>query len=90
MLYEPGNMCEICNQVEESKNSCKICNAIVCESCWSLDDEICINCRESRCQICGDFLASRACNSCGKLVCEDHGIKINEATVCDSCRKSDE
>ncbi|MHA1951006.1 MAG: hypothetical protein ACW99G_10465 [Candidatus Thorarchaeota archaeon] len=90
MLYEPGSICEICNNKEELHKSCKICNANVCVSCWALDDEICINCREAKCQICGEYLSSRACNNCGKLVCEDHGLRINEVTLCDSCRKSDE
>jgi hypothetical protein len=90
MLYEPGNSCEICSNEKRSFISCKMCNALVCDSCRVEDEGICINCREARCQICGEFLASRACNTCGKLVCEDHGSKVNEATLCDSCRKSDE
>jgi hypothetical protein len=88
MLYEPGDSCEICSQ-EGPFCSCSMCCAIVCESCWVVGEEICINCREARCQICGEYLASRACNTCGKLVCEDHGMRINEVTLCDSCRKSD-
>ncbi len=90
MLYEPGNSCEICGLERKPFKTCKICRAIVCEYCWVADEVICINCREARCQICSEFLASRACNTCGKLVCEDHGSKVNEATLCDSCRKSDE
>jgi hypothetical protein len=90
MLYEPGNSCEICSQEKGTFTSCRMCNARVCESCLSAKDAVCINCQEARCQICGDFLAARACNTCGKLVCEDHGIKVNESTLCDSCGKSDE
>jgi hypothetical protein len=90
MLYEPGNSCEICSQKQGSLSFCKMCNASVCESCRVADDEICINCQEARCRICEEFLSSRACNRCGILVCEDHGIKINESTLCDNCRKSDE
>jgi hypothetical protein len=90
MLYETGNSCEICSHEEDTLSSCKMCNARVCESCRVVDEGICINCREARCQICGEYLASRACNTCGKLVCEDHGIKVNESTLCGSCRKSDE
>lgn len=89
MLYEPSNSCEICSQ-EGTHTVCKVCHASVCEDCRIADEEICVNCRESICQICGEFLVSRACNTCGKLVCEDHGIKVNESTLCDSCRKSDE
>jgi hypothetical protein len=89
MLYEPGNSCEICNQ-DGPFSPCKMCGAIVCESCRVAGEELCINCREARCQICLEYLASRACNTCGKLVCEDHGVKVNEVTKCDSCRKSDE
>jgi hypothetical protein len=90
MLYEPGNSCEICDLKEGPFKSCRVCNAFVCESCHSQEEELCINCREAICQICGEFLSSRACNTCGKLVCEDHGIKVNESTLCDNCRKSDE
>lgn len=89
MLYEPGNFCEICNQRIESLKTCKMCGSIVCDAC-RVDDDMCINCYESKCQICGVFLSSRACNTCGKLVCEDHGIKVNEVTLCDNCRKRDE
>ena len=89
MLYEPGNSCEICSK-EVNLSSCRMCNASVCSACREVDDEICINCREAMCQICDEYLASRACNTCGRLVCEDHGIKVNESTLCDNCRKSDE
>lgn len=89
MHYEPGNSCEICSHEEENLTSCRMCSSIVCDACWVSADGICINCQEARCQICGEYLASRACNSCGILVCEDHGIKVNESTVCDKCRKSD-
>jgi hypothetical protein len=90
MLYEPGNSCEICNLEDGILSSCRMCKASVCESCRADEESLCINCREAMCQICGDFLSSRACNNCGKLVCEDHGIKVNESTLCDNCRKSDE
>jgi hypothetical protein len=89
MHYEPGNTCEICSQEKGILASCRMCNSGVCESCRVVEEDMCINCREARCQICGEFLASRACNTCGKLVCEDHGIKVNESTLCDNCRKSD-
>ena len=89
MLYEPGNSCEICNLEGKPLFTCKMCNARVCASCRVVGDEVCINCQEARCQVCGEYLASRACNSCGKLVCEDHGTKVNEVTLCDTCRMSD-
>jgi len=89
MLDESGNSCEICSQKEGTHILCKMCNARVCEVCRAADEEICMNCYESRCQICDEFLASRACNTCGKLVCEEHGLKVNASTLCDSCRKSD-
>ncbi len=88
MLHNPDDSCEICGQDQRPLMSCNMCNARVCESCLVVNDEICINCHEAKCSVCGEFLASRACNKCGKLVCEDHGTKINEATLCDSCRKS--
>lgn len=90
MIYEPGNSCEICGQQEGNRITCRMCNACICEACYGADADLCINCIEAQCQICGEFLASRACNTCGKLVCEDHGIKVNESTLCDNCRKNDE
>ena len=90
MLYEPGNACEICGKEEEKLGSCRMCYSRVCRLCQVVGDNICINCHEAMCQICGEFLASRACNMCGKLVCEDHGIRVSESTICDDCRKSDE
>jgi hypothetical protein len=90
MLYEPGISCEICNQTEGTHTTCHMCGANVCEMCKAKEEDLCINCLEARCQICGEFLASRACNTCGKLVCEDHGTKVNESTLCDDCRKNDE
>jgi len=90
MLYEPGHSCEICSKEELVLISCRMCNASVCAVCLSSEDDICINCQEAKCQICAQFLSSRACNTCGKLVCEDHGMKVNESTLCDNCRKSDE
>jgi len=89
MLYEPGNSCEICSQEEDVLKQCRMCGASVCADCRVVEDDICYNCHEAKCQVCGEYLASRACNTCGKLVCEDHGIKVNESTMCDSCRKSD-
>jgi hypothetical protein len=89
MLFEPGNSCEICSQ-NGPFSSCKMCGAIVCESCKVGEEGICINCKEARCQVCKEYLASRACNNCGMLVCEEHGTKVNEATFCNNCRKSDE
>jgi hypothetical protein len=90
MLYEPDNSCEICSQVKYPHTACRMCNASVCEACHAEQEHMCINCLEALCQICGEFLASRACNRCGTLVCEDHGIKFNESTLCENCRKSDE
>ena len=90
MLYVPGNSCEICGREEGTFTLCRMCNARVCESCRAAEDGMCINCQEASCQICGEFLAARACNTCGNLVCEDHGNKVNESTLCDNCRKSDQ
>ena len=90
MLFEPDNTCEICGHEEKSLSLCKMCHAGVCESCFDSKSGMCIACQEAQCQICGEYLASRACNTCGRLVCEDHGVKINESTLCDICRKSDQ
>lgn len=87
MQYLPRTSCEICSERDKDLISCKMCGAYVCTDCLNHDDEVCLNCYESRCTICGEYLASRACNICGRLVCEDHGTKVDEATICDNCRK---
>ncbi len=88
MLYEPGNSCEICSEEKDVLRTCRMCGANICNACRVAEGDLCINCRDASCQICGEYLSSRACNICGKLVCGDHGIKINESTLCDDCRKS--
>ena len=86
MYYAPGIICEICSEENRQLVSCKMCGAFVCTDCMN-HDEICLNCSEARCYICQDYLAARACNICGRLVCEDHGTKVDESTICDNCRK---
>jgi hypothetical protein len=86
MCYIPGASCEICGEKDTHLVSCRMCGAYVCTECID-HDEVCLNCNEARCYICHEYLASRACNICGKLVCEDHGSKVSESTTCDNCRK---
>lgn len=87
MLYEPGITCEICDTMDtDALIQCRMCSATVCHLCRHQPENICLNCEDSKCSICGEFLSSRACNNCGRLVCEDHGIKLNEVTTCDLCR----
>ena len=87
MHDEPASSCEICGEDEMHIVSCKMCGALVCTQCLTHDTQLCLNCTEAICQICGEYLASRACNICGRLVCEDHGMKVDESTICDYCRK---
>ena len=86
MYYVPGISCEICSEKDRHLVSCKMCGAYVCTECMN-HNEVCLSCQEARCYICQDYLASRACNICGRLVCEDHGTKVDESTICDNCRK---
>jgi hypothetical protein len=80
--------CEICGEkINALPVYCKVCGAQVCQQCTDEEEGVCLNCMEARCQICGEYLASRACNICGTLVCEDHGLKVDESTICDNCRK---
>jgi hypothetical protein len=85
MYYVPGISCEICSEKNSHLELCKMCGAYVCSGCMS-QDNVCLNCSEAKCYICNEYLASRACNICGKLVCEDHGTKVDESTICDNCR----
>ena len=87
MQYVPGTTCEICNTKDgDALIPCRMCGALVCNTCRPQREDICLNCEDSKCSICGEFLSSRACNNCGRLICEDHGIKVNEVTTCDLCR----
>ncbi|MHA1769945.1 MAG: hypothetical protein ACTSV3_08905 [Candidatus Thorarchaeota archaeon] len=85
MEEREGIPCEICGQVVSATSVCSMCKSAVCSECFNTELGICYSCDEARCTICGDYLSSRACNSCGRLVCEDHGTKIGEATLCDIC-----
>lgn len=89
MLCKPDDSCEICNNTSGEMTVCRICGARVCLNCYLPEEGVCLTCSEARCYICNEYLASRACNICGNLVCEDHGTKIDEATVCDNCRMRD-
>jgi len=89
MLFKPGEYCEICDSREGVLEQCSMCGAYSCENCMVDEEKICLTCQEARCFICAEYLASRACDRCGRLVCEDHGVKENEATVCDLCRANE-
>ena len=89
MLFTLGTACEICGAEPSQELQCKMCGAHVCHDCFVVSNGLCLNCEEAKCYLCNDYLASRACNVCGKLVCEDHGTKKNESTICDECRLSD-
>lgn len=82
--FAPGGSCEMCGTEESELELCDTCGAFSCRECIS--ESVCFNCQEARCFICEEYLSSRACNECGRLVCEDHGIKMNEATICDVCQ----
>lgn len=89
MLFTFGTACEICGLDASQESQCKMCGAHVCKDCFVESNGFCLNCEEAKCHLCNEYLASRACNACGNLVCEDHGIKKNESTICDKCRLSD-
>lgn len=88
MQFASSTACEICGDAVSQESRCKICGAIVCVNCLVKSSGLCLSCEESKCYLCEDYLASRACNLCGRLVCEDHGTKRNESTICDECRLS--
>jgi hypothetical protein len=84
MRFTPGDSCEICGADSVDLERCDMCRAFSCRECISRG--VCLTCKEARCFICEEHLSSRACNECGRLVCEDHGIKENEATICQVCQ----
>ena len=90
MLFTPGKFCEICSTKDVKLGQCSMCGSFICADCVSKVDKICGICFEARCQICQEYPSSRACDKCGILVCEDHGIRVNEATTCDTCRMNEE
>jgi hypothetical protein len=89
MHFTPGQSCEICGKQDTELEECEMCGQQVCNECMSEEENLCLTCVDARCQICGEYLSSRACNKCGRLVCEDHGFKENEATICDICKASE-
>lgn len=86
MQFIPENACEICGTEDGQRLQCVMCGAYVCKECFVKSHSLCLNCEEAKCALCGEFLASRACNICGRLVCEDHSTKKDESTICDECR----
>ncbi|MGV9170847.1 MAG: hypothetical protein ACOC38_13030 [Promethearchaeia archaeon] len=86
MLFSPGESCEICGKADITLTQCNMCGAYVCDKDLVMKEGLCLVCMEARCYICKEYLAPRACDICGQLVCEDHGIKEGEATICDNCR----
>ena len=86
MQFTPGTACEICGHKGGQDFQCAMCGAHICKDCFVKSENLCLNCEEAKCALCGEFLASRACNICGRLVCEDHGQKKDESTICDECR----
>ncbi|TFG32620.1 hypothetical protein EU527_09790 [Candidatus Thorarchaeota archaeon] len=86
MLNKTDESCEICGKASNDVVLCCLCGAQVCTECALVQDRICLACDEAKCYICNEYLASRACNICGQLVCEDHGTKKDESTTCDNCR----
>ncbi|NHI83036.1 MAG: hypothetical protein EAX81_01855 [Candidatus Thorarchaeota archaeon] len=84
--FTPGGKCEICGEKTENLECCSMCGSMICNNCTA--EEICLACLETRCSICGEYLSARACSLCGRLVCETHGEKEGEATICDACKVS--
>lgn len=86
MEANSSTICEICGIDVNQRLVCNLCRSEVCSECMSADGGICEVCLEARCSICGEYLSARACDKCGKLVCEDHGVRINEVTTCSKCQ----
>ena len=86
MSIQHQEFCEICGDTQDSLSACGMCGSLACTECRSIEQNLCDVCAESKCSICGEFLSSRACNICGALVCEDHGMRENEATTCINCQ----
>ncbi|MHA1637857.1 MAG: hypothetical protein ACTSUB_07570, partial [Candidatus Thorarchaeota archaeon] len=83
---DPPALCELCDSTGQALVKCTMCNSYVCPQCMSNEGGFCDVCTEAQCTICGEYLSSRACNECGRLVCETCGIRVNEATTCKVCQ----
>jgi hypothetical protein len=86
MTFVPGELCEVCGAKTEL-STCTLCGANVCSECYCTATGYCSVCMEAKCTVCDEYLSSRACNICGMLVCEDHGKKVNEVTICTRCQE---
>ncbi len=84
--FNAGESCEVCGEDDTVDSVCHICGSFVCSDCYNKDDNTCLLCGETICSICNLYLSSRACDICGRLVCEDHGIREGEATICVRCQ----
>ena len=85
MDFENPSQCEFCDTPSQTLNECKLCESFVCTECFS-GEGICDVCVEAKCTLCGEYLSTRACNKCGRLVCIDCGVRLNEVTTCMKCQ----
>lgn len=84
--FKAGEYCEVCGEGDSVNFVCDVCGASICSDCFNEAENMCLLCSETICSVCNQCLSSRACDICGRLVCEDHGIREGEATICVRCQ----
>lgn len=78
-------LCELCEQ-RVAKYRCKICGRQVCEIHMRIEEGICEVCASALCNICRSALSVRSCISCGRIICLQCSVQIDEVRyVCINC-----
>lgn len=78
-------LCELCER-RIAKYKCKICGRQVCEIHIRAGEGICEVCASALCSICKSALSVRSCISCGRIICLQCSVQIDEVRyVCINC-----
>ncbi len=69
--------CEICKD-RSARYVCTICNRYVCEEHYDEKNRMCTICAETLCDICRGSLSIGRCSNCGRKVCHNCSVEIDE------------
>ena len=63
-----------------------MCGRLVCDDHYDVRTGLCAACSSALCELCGERLAVTFCPSCGRLVCYEDSVQIdNVRRVCREC-----